>query len=130
MYVTENGKSFVKHYIIDFATSLGSGGYGTASPSRGHYGAFDLGHIFKKLFTLGLYVEPWEKKPKLISPSVGYFDSDLFNPGNYAVIVPNPAFQRMTELDGFWGAKIVMSFTDEQIRAIVETGEFRHPMIG
>ncbi|MCH7675601.1 hypothetical protein IH879_11710 [candidate division KSB1 bacterium] len=126
MYVTENGKSFVKHYIIDFATSLGSGGYGTASRSRGHFGTFDLGHIFKKLFTLGLYVEPWEKKPKLISPSVGYFDSDLFNPGNYAVIVPNPAFQRMTELDGFWGAKIVMSFTDEQIRAIVETGEFQN----
>lgn len=126
MYVTENGKSFVKHYIIDFATSLGSGGLGSASPSRGHFGTFDLGHIFKKLFTLGLYVEPWEKKPKLITPSVGYFDSDLFNPGNYAVIVPNPAFQRMTELDGFWGAKIVMSFTDEQIRAVVGTGEFQN----
>ena len=126
MFVTENDKSFVRHYIIDFATSIGSGGFGKASPSRGHRGAFDLGNTFKRLSTVGLYIEPYEKKPGLISPSVGYFDSDLFNPGHYAQIVPNPAFQRMTELDGFWAAKIVMSFSDEQIRAIVETGEYEN----
>ncbi|MFQ5650841.1 MAG: hypothetical protein ACE5IY_12940 [bacterium] len=124
MYVTENGKSFVKHYLIDFSTSLGSSGRGAASAARGHRGAFDLLDVFKRISTLGLYVEPFEKKPRLIGPSVGYFDSDLFDPGDYASIVPNPAFQNMTELDGFWAAKIVMSFTDEHIRAIVETGEF------
>ncbi len=124
MFVNENGKHFVKHYILDFATSLGSGGYGKASPSRGIRGTLDLAHVFKKTVTLGLYVEPWEKKPGIITPAVGYFDSDLFDPGSYAFIVPNPAFQRITELDGFWGAKIVMSFTDEQIRAIVNTGNY------
>ncbi len=126
-YVTENGKGYVKHHLIDFATSLGSSGYGSAPPSRGKAGAFDLAHILKKVLTLGLYVEPHEKKPALISPSVGYFDSDLFDPGSYAFIVPNPAFQRMTELDAFWGAKIVMSFSDEDIRTIVATGEYANP---
>ncbi len=126
MYVTENGKSFVRHYLIDFASSLGSGGLGKAATSRGHRGAFDLANVFKKVFTLGLYVEPFEKKKSPITPSSGYFYSDLFNPGHYAQIVPNPAFQRMTELDGFWAAKIVMAFTDKQIRAIVEMGEYQN----
>jgi hypothetical protein len=31
--------------------------------------------------------------------------------------------------DEFWAAKIVMSFTDEDIRAIVETGCFRNPKV-
>ncbi|MFQ5603442.1 MAG: hypothetical protein ACE5HS_09265 [bacterium] len=127
MYVTENGRRFVRHYLIDFGTSLGSGGYGAAGTSRGHRGAFDLGKMLLKIFSLGLWVEPWEKQPGLISPAVGYFESKLFNPGNYAFIIPNPAFQRGTSLDVFWGAHLVMSFTDEQIRAIVETGQYSNP---
>jgi hypothetical protein len=39
-------------------------------------------------------------------------------------MIPNFAFDNMTNRDAFWAAKIVMSFTDEQIRALVETGEF------
>ena len=124
MYVSENGKRFIRHYIIDFGTSLGSGGAGPSGRARGHEGAFDMGKMLSKILTLGLWVQPWEKEPGLISPSVGYFESKLFDPGNYKFIIPNPAFQKATELDGFWGAKIVMSFTDEQIRAVVETGEY------
>lgn len=123
MYVTENGRSFVKHFILDFGTSLGSGGYGVAARNRGHVGTFDLGNMLTKIFTLGLYVEPWEKEPRMLSPSVGYFESRLFDPGGYAFIIPNPAFQHMTDVDGFWGAKLVMSFSDDDIRAVVETGE-------
>ncbi len=127
MYVTEGDRRFVKHYIIDFASSLGSGGYGSASASRGIKGAFDGSHILMKTFTLGLHVEPHEKRPAMISPGVGYFDSDLFSPGDYAFIVPNPAFQRMTETDAFWGSKVVMSFSDQDIRDIVSTGDFSDP---
>ncbi|MFQ5864724.1 MAG: hypothetical protein ACE5IW_05785 [bacterium] len=127
MYVSESGKSFVRHYIIDFGSCLGSAGSGPAVPERGHHGAISLGNMFLKMITLGLWVESWEKEPWLVSLSVGYFESRLFRPGNYAFVTPNPAFQRATELDGFWGAKIVMSFTDEQIRAIVETGEYSNP---
>ncbi len=124
MYATEDDRSFVRHYFIDFATSLGSSGNGAASAARGKMGSFDLWHSLKKIVTLGLYVEPWEKKPRLINPSVGYFDSELFDPGNYSFIIPNPAFQRATELDGFWGAKIVMAFSDQDIRDIVTTGQY------
>jgi len=40
---------------------------------------------------------------------------------------PNPAFEKATLRDAFWGAKIVMSFTDEDLRAIVETGRLTNP---
>lgn len=126
-YVSESGKRFVRHYFIDFGSSLGSAAAGPAGRARGHEGALDLGKMFLKIITLGLWVQPWEKQPRLISPSVGYFESRLFNPGSYKFIIPNPAFQKATELDGFWAAKIVMSFTDEQIRAAVETGEYSDP---
>ncbi|NIV91832.1 hypothetical protein GWN42_03270 [candidate division KSB1 bacterium] len=124
VYVTENGKSFVRHYMIDFGTSLGSSGYGAAGPGRGHRSAFDFSRTLSKILTLGLWVEPWEKAPKSIRPSIGYFDAKLFDPGRFKFIIPNPAFQKATELDNFWGAKIVMSFTDKQIKAVVETAEY------
>ena len=126
MYVEEDNKYFVKHYLLDFGNSLGSRGLGLGGRSRGHKGTFDLGNMLKKTLSLGLWVERWEKEPRLVTSSVGYFESRLFNPEDYAQLVPNLAFQKATELDGFWGAKIVMSFTDEQIRAIVETGEYEN----
>ena len=126
MYVEKDDKYFVKHYMLDFGTSLGSSGYGVGGRSRGHKGTFDLGNMLKKTLSLGLWVERWEKEPRLVTPSVGYFESRLFNPEDYAQLFPNLSFQKATELDGFWGAKIVMSFTDQQIRAIVETGEYEN----
>lgn len=42
---------------------------------------------------------------------------------------PNPAFLQMTPLDGYWGAKRVMAFRDDQIRAIVEEGRFQDPKV-
>lgn len=126
VYVTENENHFVRHCLLDFGTSLGSSGYGAAGPARGRRGAFDLGNMFKKIITLGLWVEPWEKENDILSPSVGYFSAKLFQPGDFAFIIPNPAFQKATERDGFWGAKIVMSFSDQDIRTIVETAEYEN----
>jgi hypothetical protein len=40
---------------------------------------------------------------------------------------PNPAFLNRLPDDEFWAAKQVMAFTDEDLRAIVETGEYTDP---
>src|SRR5262249_14338046 len=40
---------------------------------------------------------------------------------------PNPAFDKMTKRDGYWGAKLVASFTNEQIEAAVRSGEYSDP---
>ena len=40
---------------------------------------------------------------------------------------PNPAFSNRLPDDEFWAAKQVMNFTDEEIRAIVRTGQLSDP---
>jgi hypothetical protein len=127
MYVTQNGKNFVKHYLIDFGATLGSASHGPNMPWRGYQYDYDPGVVIANVFTLGLYVRPWEKQPGVLYPSVGIFDSNLFNPMTYKPQVPNPAFQSMTMSDGFWAAKIVMSFSDEQLETIIKEGKYSDP---
>jgi hypothetical protein len=40
---------------------------------------------------------------------------------------PNPAFLLMDNQDAFWAAKQVAAFNDDEIRALVETGEYSDP---
>ena len=42
-------------------------------------------------------------------------------------MVPQPAFREMTDRDGYWGAKIVASFSDAQIVAAVEAAHYEDP---
>jgi hypothetical protein len=51
----------------------------------------------------------------------------LFDPEEWKNDYPNPAFIRMTPRDAFWAAKLIMSFTREELEAIVETGDFSDP---
>jgi hypothetical protein len=127
MYVTEEGRSFVKHYLIDFGATLGSASLFPNLPSEGHEYQFDVRESLKSLFTLGLYKRRWLEAKETKYPSVGYIESELFDPAHWKPNYPIPAFQNMTTLDAFWATKIVMSFTDEQIRAAVETGELSDP---
>jgi hypothetical protein len=126
-YVTENGKSYVRHYLIDFGSTLGSISSGPKRPQIGHENAGDPHEIFKNVVTLGLYVRSWEKIGSPRYPSIGNFDSKNFHPQKYKYITPNPAFENLTNQDGYWGAKMVMSFTDEQIEAAVTEGKYSDP---
>ena len=55
------------------------------------------------------------------------YDSQYFIPPKYKPQVPNPAFECMTDIDSYWAAKIIMSFTNEQLKAIVHTGQYSDP---
>lgn len=129
MYVTEDGKSYVKHYLIDFGATLGSASTEPNFLWRGHQYDVDPGVIMTNIFTLGLYIRPWEKQEKLKYPSAGIFNAELFNPVEYKALVPNPAFLNMTLLDGYWAAKIVMSFTDEQLKTAIKQGQYSEPEV-
>ena len=60
-------------------------------------------------------------------PSVGRFESKFFEPEKWKSNYPVPAFENRLPDDTFWAAKQVAAFTNEQIRAIVKTGEFSDP---
>jgi hypothetical protein len=60
---------------------------------------------------------------------VGNFTATAFDPLTWKPNYPNPAFVEMTPQDAYWGAKHVMSFSNEDIRTIVEQGQFANPAV-
>jgi len=134
MYVTENEgeeneKSYVKHYLIDFGATLGSASTHSQSPSTGHEHTFDMAKFFKSLFTLGLLSKPWDDAKTMDHPAVGFFEAETFNPGKWKQSYTNPAFMEISDQDSYWGARIVMTFTPDEIRAIVKQGQYTDPEV-
>ncbi len=118
---------YMKHYLIDFGSTLGSQGNEPMPPDVGHENTIDPHAIVVNMLTLGFYVRSWERIEPIRYPSIGYFRSDIFYPQKYKFIVPNPAFENMTDRDGYWGAKQVMSITDDQLKAAVAEGQYSDP---
>jgi len=120
-------QKYIKHYLIDFGSTLGSNGDEPMPPTVGYENSFDPHEVGLNLISLGFYVRPYYKNWKVEYPSVGYFTADLFEPQDYKFIQPNPAFELMTNRDGYWGAKIVMSFSDDQIKTAIKQGQYSNP---
>jgi len=123
MLVEENGKKFIRHHLIDFGSILGSGSVGEQKPRAGNEYLWEPGIAFLRMATLGLYDRHWIHIRYPEYPSIGRIEGDHFEPEKWKPEYPNPAFVNCLPEDAYWGAKIVMSFTDEEIRKIVETGK-------
>ncbi|WP_340102746.1 hypothetical protein [Rhodohalobacter sp. 8-1] len=119
-------QGYIRHLVQDFGNTLGANGASIHYPIYGQAYLVDPRYMLVSGLSLGLKVHPWEEidvENYIPDPSVGYFRSETFLPGDWVPVHPIPAFENMTLRDAFWGAKHVMSFSDEDIRAIVETGE-------
>ena len=115
---------FVRHYLIDFAASLGSGTIRPHNPREGAEYNFDFWQTMARMFTLGFYRQGWESQPyESIDPSIGWMQVESFDPSGWKANWPNEAFVNMTVRDAYWGAKLVAAFDDVQIRAAVSAGE-------
>ena len=125
--VEENGLRFIKHYLIDFGAILGSDSFEAKSPRAGNVYLFDFKPAAIQFLTLGLDVPAWQRASYPHIPAVGRFESAVFDPERWKSNYPNPAFDSRLPGDTFWAARKVMAFTDEQIRALVETGEYSDP---
>jgi hypothetical protein len=122
--IEENGARFVRHYLIDFGSILGSSGVGARDPRNGFVYQYDFGFAWKEALTLGLYAPKWQRVDYPDLPEAGRFESEAFDPMNWKPIYPNPAFINCLPEDAYWAAKQVMSFTDEDIRNIVALGQY------
>ncbi len=82
----------------------------------------------KQISTFGLDFPDWQTVhyPSQLT-SVGNFTAEAFDPIKWKENYPNPAFRAMLPADAYWAAKKVMAFTDDDIRAIVEQGQFSNP---
>ena len=125
MYVEDGGRHYVRHYLIDFASTLGAGGEGPF-PAACHEYSLDAGAVFLRALGVGLYRDEWRRveRPEGLE-EVGYFESTIFDPTSFKPLEPNTAFANLTDRDGYWAAKIISAFTHEHLRAIVANGAYR-----
>src|SRR6267378_2887246 len=126
MYVEEHGRKFLRHYLLDFGSTLGA----EYPPEyfRGREHAFDLGSVIREMFTLVFYAAAAEKQGVVVLPRVGAFTSNDFEPEKWKTTYPVMAFENMTDEDAFWAARIILSFSEAELRRIVETAEYTDPM--
>ena len=127
MYVEEDGKRFVKHHLIDFASTLGSGASGPAPKYGWEYG-LDAPAIFGRLLTLGLVETDWRthSRPEG-TPAIGYFDTKNLSVKSFEPLTPNTAFALATDRDFYWAAKILSAFSDEHLAGVVEAAGYGNP---
>jgi hypothetical protein len=117
------------HYLLDFGALFGSDSTIAKDPRHGREFTFPTSKAqLKQVSTLGLDFPDWQTVhyPRQL-PSVGNFTAEAFDPLKWKENYPNPAFRSMLPADAYWAAKKVMMFTDDDIRAIVEQGQFSHP---
>ncbi len=127
LYVNDGGRNYLKHYLIDFGSTFGANGDRPKGPRQGYANIFDLRDVVVSWLTFGLKKWGWEDAKPAQHASIGYFESEIFAPNKFDPIVPNSAFENLTDRDGYWGAKIVMEWSDDRLAALVKTGEYSDP---
>ncbi|MBF0430962.1 MAG: hypothetical protein HQK83_06760 [Fibrobacteria bacterium] len=127
-YITKNGQSYIGHYFLDFSSSLGASLFGAQPLVRGYVPLINPLYTFivnpiKNWF----HVPRWESNNPITYPAVGRFNNHIFKPDKFKINYPLAAFSLMTDRDAYWAAKLVMSFTDTQIQAVVKEGCYTDP---
>lgn len=130
-WVEEGGLHYVRHYLLDFGSTFGSGSIDMQYPNLSFQYWLDPGSVKKNAYSFGVAVPEYRKVEWPDFPeyeSVGRWEGEAFDPAGWRNDYPNPAFVRMTARDAFWAAKILMAFTHEELEAIVATGHYTNPV--
>jgi hypothetical protein len=125
--VHDGSRTIVRHHLLDFGSTLGSGGTGPMDWRDGHEYAFDKRATILALVSVGLYVPPWQRIRYPDLPSVGRIEAEHFQPERWKPTLPNPAFQNARPDDTFWAARLVMAFTDDAVTAVVHEARLSDP---
>jgi hypothetical protein len=123
--IETGGVRAVHHYLLDFDSTLGSD---RDQPKDARFGnAFivpPVRELLLRMVTFGLHVEPWERAAYPGYRSVGRFEASAFDPDQWFTNYPNPAFLSRRPDDEYWAAKIVLAFSEDDVRTIVRTGGY------
>ena len=124
--VSENGMSYVRHYLIDFGSALGSGGVGPADYWAGSEYLVQPRDVARQMVSFGLSVPKWRTTPFFESRAIGRLPlhNGDFHPDLWKPRVPNQAFLHARADDKFWAAQRLAALSTELIRAAVRSGEF------
>jgi hypothetical protein len=125
---TGTPSAHLTHYLLDVDGSLGAAAEGAKPLAYGYENRVDFAWTLRRLATLGFVQEPWRNAPQETGiPSVGHFEAKGLHPKRWAPLEEVPPFRTMTVPDAYWGAKLVASFTDEQIAAALDAAHYEDP---
>ena len=127
--IKEDGRGFIRHYLQDFGSALGSASVAPHEHWEGSEYLAEPGEAFRQVIGFGFRFPSWHSARFFESASVGRLleDNEHFDPAGWKPRVPNPAFVRARPDDLFWAAHKLSAFSDEMIRAAVATAAFNDP---
>lgn len=128
----QSGTSAALGSVWGSAPATAAGGdnedWNPLSRRLGYSYVFDWGDTAADFFTLGVPTRIWETVRKTPGrETFGYFDVEHFDAEGWKNEYPNPAFDRMTERDAAWMARILARYTRPMVRALVEMARFEDP---
>lgn len=128
----EDGRGYLRHYVLDAGDSFGqvfeTSPLLSQSFGLSHY--LDLGHIAEDFLTFGAVDRPWYDAARGPAYDVlGFYDAERFDPNDWRNGYPNPAFDRATEEDKAWMARIVARFDEAHVRAAIDAGRFSTDLV-
>ncbi len=118
-YVTQNGRRFLRHYLVDFGEALSGHAADSGRSEDGYEHYLDWEMQTKAIFAFGLWKRPWEDVRATRWPSVGSFAAEPFDPHAWREVYPYWPFAEMDASDAYWAAKLVMRFDRPLLDAIV-----------
>ena len=125
--VEVDGVKFVRHYLIDFGSTLGSASVVSNSARDGNAYLWDFKPAVAQMLTLGIFTPRWMRSRYRRSRALGMLEYPSFDPERFKPNYPSPAFENRLPDDEFWAAKKVMAFTADQIRAVVKSAQYGNP---
>lgn len=128
--VTENQRTFIRHYLLDFGSALGSAAVGPREGWEGYEPLVeDFGDVGKRALSLGFKVPKWRTQKYFESRSIGRlpFDHGDWDPETWWPHITNAAFRQTRPDDTFWAARKLTAITPAMITAAVAEGQFGDP---
>jgi hypothetical protein len=133
MYVKDDRGGHLVHYVQDVGGSFGNYAVGPLAVWMGSESYFNGWRVLGALFSFGAWTRPWARPEVAIArdkvlerwPELGWFDAEHFNPKRWSPLWRNPAFDRATARDRYWGTKRVLSISAEELRAAIAVGGYR-----
>jgi hypothetical protein len=127
--ITENGRRFIRHYLLDFGSALGSAAVGPREGWEGYEALVEQpGDIGRRVLSFGFKIPVWRTQDYFESPAIGRLPRDHsgWNPETWWPHITNAAFRHMRPDDTFWAAQKLAAINSEMIRAAVAEGQFGH----
>lgn len=108
--VKQDGRTSVRHHLIDFGSTMGSASIKPREYDQGHHYIYDPGQTLKGMVSLGLYVPSFHRVDYPGIRAVGHFSADRVEPVKWKPRVPNPAFIRVDRPHPSWTAPVKAYF--------------------